>query len=849
MTVTEDAPAGTSVIGQRRLRREDPALLTGEARFANDLPVPGALHLALVRSPYAHALITSIDTSPATALPGVVAVYTGPDLQDLWAGPMPCAWPVTDDMKNPPHYPLAVAKVCYAGDGVAAVVATSETAARDAVEAVAVEYEPLPAVIDLEEALADTTVIHDDLGTNTSYTWALKVEGEDGAVDKAFQAAVHTVDERFVQQRLLPMAMEPRAVVAVPQPFGGDITLYSATQVPHILKLMSAITLGLPEHQVRVVAPAVGGGFGSKLDVYAEELLCLALARRHKLPVRWNESRSENAQATIHGRGQIQHIELAADGDGKLTALRVRLIGDMGAYLQLVTPGIPLLGAFLYAGVYDLPAAYDFSCTSVFTTMTPTDAYRGAGRPEATYAIERAMDALAAKVGIDPLELRRRNFIARDRYPYTAWSGLEYDSGDHDAAATEAARLADYEGLRARQAEQNVEGATKRLGIGVSSYFEMCGLAPSRVLASLNYAAGGWEAATVRVLPTAKVQVVTGTAPHGQGHETAWSMIVAEKLGISPDDVDVLHSDTAIAPLGLDTYGSRSLPVGGVAIAMACDKVIDKAKQIAAHQLEASAADLEFAGGSFTVKGSPDKTMPLAAIAFEAFSAHDLPDGLEPNLECAVTYDPPNFSWPFGTHICVVEVDTETGAVEVLQYVAVDDCGVQINPMIVDGQVHGGIIQGLAQALFEEAVYDSDGNLKTSTLAEYLMPAASDVPALTLGHTVTPSPTNQLGVKGVGEAGTIGAAPAVINAVVDALSGLGVTDVPMPASPLNVWNAVNDAAAAAPGGAGVPSRAIAPESGGSPSRATRSDTAGTDVGDHPDATARTTVSAEEGDNS
>ena len=452
--------------------------------------------------------------------------------------------------------------------------------------------------------------------------------------------------------------------------------------------------------------------------------------------------------------------------------------------------------------------------------MTPTDAYRGAGRPEATYAIERAMDALAVEVGIDPLELRRRNFIATEAYPYEAWSGLTYDSGDHDAAATKAAELVGYDDVRRRQADQNVDGATKRLGIGVSSYFEMCGLAPSRVLHSLNYSAGGWESATVRVLPTAKVQVVTGTAPHGQGHETAWSMIVADKLGISPDDVHVLHSDTAISPLGLDTYGSRSLPVGGVAIAMACDKVIDKAKLIAAHQLEASADDLEYGGGAFTVKGTPDKSMPLAAIAFEAFTGHNLPDDLEPNLEAHTTYDPPNFSWPFGTHMCVVEVDTETGAVDVQQYVAVDDCGVQINPLIVDGQVHGGVVQGLAQALFEEAVYDSDGNLKTSTLAEYLVPAASDVPSITLGHTVTPSPTNQLGVKGIGEAGTIGAAPAVINAIVDALSGLGVRDLPMPASPLNVWKAIH---------------------GRAPDDA---DTAGTDVGDHKGVTARTTTAGE-----
>lgn len=792
MTVVEQ-PA-TRVLGQRILRKEDPALLTGEARYTNDLPLPGALRLALVRSPYAHARIVSIDTSAAAAMPGVVAVYTGADLADLWGAPMPCAWPVTEDMKNPAHYPLAMTKACYVGDGVACVLATSEAAARDAVEAVVVEYEPLPAVVDLEAALADTTIIHDELGTNVSYTWNLKVEGHDGQVDEAFAGAAHTVSERFVQQRLLPMAMEPRAVAAVPQPFGGEMTLYSATQVPHILKIMAALTLGIPEQQMRVIAPAVGGGFGSKLNVYAEELLCVALARKHNVPVRWAEERSENAQATIHGRGQIQHIELAADADGKLTGMRVRLVGDMGAYLQLVTPGIPLLGAFLYGGVYDLPQAYDFSCTSVFTTMTPTDAYRGAGRPEATYAIERAMDSLAATMGIDPMELRARNYIKTESFPYTAFHGLVYDSGDHPAAAGMAAEMVDYAGLRARQAQQNVAGATKRLGIGVCSYFEMCGLAPSRVLASLNYSAGGWEAATVRVLPTSKVQVVTGTAPHGQGHETSWSMIVADRLGISPDDVDVLHSDTAIAPLGLDTYGSRSLPVGGVAIALACDKVIDKARKIAAHQLEAAEEDLEFEGGQFTVRGTPSKAMPLAAIAFEAFTAHNLPDGLEPNLEAQVTYDPPNFSWPFGTHICVVEVDTETGGVDVLQYVAVDDCGVQVNPLIVEGQVHGGIIQGLAQALFEEAVYDTDGNLRTTTLADYLVPGAPDVPSLTLGHTVTPSPTNPLGVKGIGEAGTIGAAPAVINAVVDALRGLGVNDVPMPASPLNVWNAIQAAA-------------------------------------------------------
>jgi len=791
MTMTENHT--NTVIGTRMLRREDPALLTGEGKYTNDLNIPGALHLAVLRSPYAHAKIISIDTSAAKALPGVIAVYTGAELASEWAGPMPCAWPVTPDMKNPAHFPLAVSKVCYVGDGVVAILATNETASRDALDLVDVQYEPLKAVVDVEEALKDNIIIHDELGTNKSYTWPLLVEETPGCVEEAFKKAKYTVSERYVQQRLLPMAMEPRAVAAVPQPFGGDITLYSSTQVPHILKVMTALTLGIPEHQVRVIAPSVGGGFGSKLNVYAEELLCVALSRKHKLPVRWVEERTENSQATIHGRGQVQHVELAADEQGKLMAVRVRIIGDMGAYLQLVTPGVPILGAFLYAGVYDIPKAYDFICTGVFTTLTPTDAYRGAGRPEATYAIECAMDALAREMKIDPFELRKRNFIQKEQFPYTAFSGLTYDSGDHLLAADKAAGIADYAGIRAKQAKQNVPGAKKLLGIGMSSYFEMCGLAPSRVLASLNYGAGGWEAATVRVLPTAKVQVVTGTSPHGQGHETSWAMIASEKLGIPPEDIDVLHSDTAIAPLGLDTYGSRSLPVGGVAVAGACDKVIDKAKLIAAHQLECSADDLEFAGGIFSVKGSPDRAVPIAALAFAAFTAHNLPDGLEPNLEAQYTYDPPNFSWPFGTHMAIVEIDVETGKIEVLKYVAVDDCGVQINPLIVEGQVHGGVIQGLAQALFEEAVYDEDGNLKTTTLAEYLVPAACDVPSITTAHTVTPSPTNQLGVKGIGEAGTIGAAPTIINAIIDALSSLGVKHMPMPASPQTVWRAIQSA--------------------------------------------------------
>lgn len=787
MTAVE---APRRVMGTRRLRKEDPALLTGEALFVADLNVPGALYIALVRSTVAHARIATIDVGPAKAMPGVVDAFNGADLAGEWAAPLPCAWSVTADMKNPAHLPIAVDKVCYVGDAVAVVVAESEYAARDAVEAVLVEYDVLPAVVDLEAALSDETVIHEDLGTNTSYVWELTPDAD--AVERAFAEAAHTVHGHYIQQRLIPAAMEPRGVVVVPQPFGGEFTVYSATQIPHILKVMLAITAGISENAIRVVAPAVGGGFGSKLNVYAEEVLCLALARKLRRPVRWVESRSEGTQATIQGRGQIQDIDVAADADGKITAVKVKLLADMGAYLQLVTPGIPLLGAFLYSGVYDVPV-YSFSCTSVFTTKTPTDAYRGAGRPEATYAIERAIEALAAKVGVDAVEIRRRNYVGPEQFPYSSAAGLVYDSGAYEAALDKALELAGYTELRAEQARRRAEGDTTQLGIGLSSYMEMCGLAPSRVLASLNYSAGGWEAATVRLLPTGKVQVVTGTAPHGQGHETSWSMIVADRLGMSPDDVDVLHSDTAIAPYGLDTYGSRSLAVGGVAVAIATDRVVDKARLIAAHQLEVAEEDLDFVGGSFSVKGSPDRAMQLAAVAFEAFTAHNLPDGLEPNLEASSHFDPPNFTFPFGTHVAVVEVDTDTGRVELRAYIAVDDCGNQVNPLIVEGQVHGGVVQGIAQALFEEALYDDDGNLLTSTLMDYLVPAASELPSFVTGTTVTPSPTNLLGVKGVGEAGTIGSAPCVINAICDALQPFGIDDMEMPATPERVWRAIEEA--------------------------------------------------------
>jgi carbon-monoxide dehydrogenase large subunit len=779
-----------SVTGTRLLRKEDPELLAGEARFIDDLDITGALWMGLVRSPHGRARIGSIDASAAKAMPGVVAVFTGADLADAWAGPLPCAWVVTEDMKAPDHFPLATGMANHVGDPVAVVLAESRAEARDAAEAVVVDFDPLPPVTTLEQARADEVVVHEGLGTNAAYTWELTPDPD--AIEQAFADAAHTVSERYVQQRLIPVAMEPRGVAVVPQPHGGEVTVYSSTQIPHILRLMVAATTGTPEHKVRVVAPSVGGGFGSKLNVYAEEILGVVLARQLGRPVRWTEERSEAALSTIQGRGQIQDIELAADADGKVTAVRVKLLADMGAYLQLVTPGIPLLGAFLYHGVYDIPA-YSFVCTGLYTNLTPTDAYRGAGRPEATYAIERAMDTLARQVGVTPEEIRRRNFIPAGAFPYDSPAGLVFDSGDYETALDMALELVGHDDLRAEQQRRRDEGSPVHLGIGLSTYVEMCGLAPSRVLASLNFGAGGWESATVRVLATGTVQVVTGTSPHGQGHETCWSMIVADALGIDPDLVEVLHSDTAVSALGLDSYGSRSLAVGGTAVHLATEKVLEKARQIAAHQLEASEDDLEFEGGSFRVRGSPDKATTIGDVAMAAFTGHDLPDGVEPNLTAQVTFDPPNFVFPFGTHVAVVEVDEETGMVRLRDYAAVDDCGNQINPMIVEGQLHGGIVQGVAQALWEEAEYDDDGQLRNATLTDYLVPSAAEVPSLHLDHTVTPSPTNPLGVKGIGEAGTIASTPAVVNAIVDALSHYGVTDIEMPASPNRVWSVIQEA--------------------------------------------------------
>ncbi|PZH17230.1 carbon monoxide dehydrogenase [Streptomyces sp. NTH33] len=778
-------------VGRARLRKEDARLITGQTNWTDNIGVTGLLHLAILRSPMAHARIERVDVSPALERPGVVAAFTGRDLAD-GLGSLPCAWPVTEDMVLPDHPPLALDEVRHAGDPVAVVVARDRYAAADALEAIEVDYEPLPPVLDLEDALAEgAPLVHADKGTNRAYVWPLRT-GED--YESVKRRAEVVIKRRYRQQRLIPNAMEPRAVAVAPLAASGEYTMYSTTQIPHILRIMLSVVTGVPEHKLRVIAPDVGGGFGSKLQVYGEEAIALAIARKLGRPVKWTESRSEGYLATHHGRGMIQDIELAATREGRLLGLKVDLLADMGAYLMLVTPGIPILGAFMYPAIYKMDA-YEFNCTGVFTTRTPTDAYRGAGRPEATYAIERAMDELAAEVGLDPVEVRRRNWIRHEEFPYTTIAGLTYDSGNYEAATEKALALFGYDDLRAEQRKRDERGDAVRLGIGVSTYTEMCGLAPSRVLRDLRYSAGGWEAASIRMLPTGKVEVVTGTSPHGQGHVTSWSQIASEVLGVPFEDIEVLHGDTQAAPQGMDTYGSRSLVVGGSAVHRAAEKVVEKARKVAAHLLEASEDDLEFKGGVFSVKGSPEARKTIQEVAFETFTSHDVPEGMEPTLNSEYLLDPENFSYPHGTHLCAVEVDTETGQTRIRSYVCVDDVGRVINPMIVEGQVHGGLAQGIAQALYEEAVYDAEGNLVSGTMADYLVPSAADLPDFVTDRTETPAASNPLGVKGVGEAGTIASTPAVVNAIVDALRPLGVHDVRMPCTPERVWEAVRSARA------------------------------------------------------
>jgi carbon-monoxide dehydrogenase large subunit len=792
VTAIEDRPteAPEREVGKARRRKEDARLITGRTTWTDNMVLPGMLHLAVVRSPVAHGKITGIDVSAAQEAPGVIAVLTGRDVADE-QGSIPCAWPVTPDMVNPGHPSIAVDEVNHVGEAVAVIVARSKAAAQDAVELVDVDYDLLPAVLDMEEAVADgAQLTHDHLESNRSFHFVFD-GGEAGTgadTDQAFADAEVVVSRRFVQQRLIPAFMEPRSVVVQPQ--GDNYTMWSSTQVPHILRIMLAMVTGVPEHKLRVVAPDVGGGFGGKLQVTPEEVISLLVARRLGKPVKWTETRSESLMTAHHGRDQIQYIDVAADREGNVKGLRCRILADMGAYLRLVSPGVPVLGAFMFNGIYKFPA-YRFECDGIFTNKTPTDAYRGAGRPEATFAVERIMDELAVELGMDPLELRRKNWIRAEEFPFTSVAGMTYDSGDYETATQKALELIGYDELRAEQRRRRESNDPVQLGIGVSTFTEMCGLAPSRVLGSLSYGAGGWEHASIRMLPTGKVEVVSGATPHGQGHETAWSQLVADRLGVPFEDIEVLHGDTSVSPRGLDTYGSRSLVVGGAAVVNAAEKVVAKARRVAAHLLEASEDDLDFSGGKFSVRGTPGAEVSIQEIALATFAAHNFPEGVEPSIDADATFDPENFSFPHGTHICAMEVDTETGMAKIRKYACVDDVGTIVNPLIVEGQIHGGLAQGIAQAMFEEAVYDADGNLTTGSFVDYLVPSAADLPHFDTGNTVHEAPGNPIGAKGVGEAGTIASTPAVVNAALDAVRHLGVSDIRMPLTPERVWRALH----------------------------------------------------------
>jgi len=792
MTAVEAQPE-VKEIGRDRRRKEDARLITGRTRWTDNISLNGMLHLAMVRSPFAHARITTVDTRAAEESPGVVGVFTGEDLAET-QGACINAWAITTDQVTPAHSPLPLDRVAFAGETVAVVAARSAAEARDAAELVEIEYDELPAALDLKEAAEDKVLAHPDLGTNKSALWKFDSAeaGTGGDVDEAIAEARTdgiVIEREYRQQRLIPAFMEPRSVVV--DPTGEQITVWSATQIPHILRFALAATTGVPESKIRVIAPDVGGGFGGKLQQTPEEMIAFAVARRLGKPVKYTETRSESLLSAHHGRDQWQKLTLAATKDGRVTGLKVELLADLGAYVALVGGGVPVLGAFMFNAIYKFPA-YRFSCQTVLTNKTWTDAYRGAGRPEATYAVERLMDELAAEVGKDPLEVREMNWIKHEEFPFTTVAGLEYDSGNYEAATARAKELFGYDDLRAEQKRRRESGDPVQLGIGVSTFTEMCGLAPSRILGQLNYGAGGWETASVRMLPTGKVEVITGASAHGQGHETAFSQIVADRLGVPFEDVEILHGDTQVVPRGMDTYGSRSLVVGGEALVRAADKVIEKAKPIAAHLLEASVDDIEFTNGRFGVRGT-DQGIPLAEIATASFAAHNLPDGTEPGIDADATYDPVNFNFPHGTHLCAMEVDTETGETRMRKYTCVDDIGVIINPLIVSGQVHGGLVQGIAQALWEEAVYDDAGTLVSGSFADYLLPTAADTISFDIDHTTSPSTTNSLGTKGVGEAGTIASTPAVVNAVVDAVRHLGVTDIRMPCTPERVWNAINRA--------------------------------------------------------
>ncbi|TAK80097.1 MAG: xanthine dehydrogenase family protein molybdopterin-binding subunit [Betaproteobacteria bacterium] len=779
------------LIGARIQRKEDYRFLTGAGQYTDDISLPNQAHAAFVRSPHAHAVIKKINVEKAKKAPGVLAVYTGADLAAAKVGGLPCGWLITDvngqPMKEPPHPCLAQGKVRYVGDHVAVVVAATAEQARDAAEQVEVDYEVLLAVVDAAKARAKgASALHDIAPDNTCYVWAL---GDKAKVDEAFAKAAHVTRLDFVNNRLVPNAIEPRAAIGVYSRADEGYTLYVANQNPHVERLlMTAFVLGLPEHKVRVVAPDVGGGFGSKIYLYAEDVVVTWAARQLNRPVRWTAERSESFLSDAHGRDHVTTAELALDNNGKFLAMRVKTTANLGAYLSTFASCIPtILYATLLAGQYTTPAIY-CEVTAVFTNTAPVDAYRGAGRPEATYVVERLVETAARELKIDPADLRRRNFIRN--FPYQTPVALQYDTGNYEATLDAALQLGDVENFSSRKEESRKRG--KLRGIGYAAYIEACGIAPSAVAGSLGARAGLFEAGEIRVHPTGSVTVFTGSHSHGQGHETSFAQVVADRLGIPIENVDIVHGDTSKVLFGMGTYGSRSIAVGGTAIVKALDKIIAKGKKIAAHLLEASESDIEYDRGEFKVAGTDRKKM-FGEIAFAAYVPHNYPhDKLEPGLNENAFYDPSNFTFPAGSYVCEVEVDRDTGQVTIERFTAVDDFGKIINPMIVEGQVHGGLAQGIGQALTEGCHYDESGQLVTGSLMDYCLPRAGDVPSFKIDTRETPCTHNPLGVKGCGEAGAIGAPAAVMNAITDAL---GVKDLPMPATPQTVWRSLQQKAA------------------------------------------------------
>ncbi len=781
--------AAVSPIGQSLKRREDQRFLTGTGQYTDDVVLHGQTYGVFLRSPYAHARIRSIDTSKAKAAPGVLQIFTGADLAEAKVGGLPCGWLIHSKdgspMKEPPHPVLAQGKVRHVGDQVALVVAETQLQAKDAAELIEVDYEELTPVIDTATAAGAASAVHDEVPGNVCYDWG---HGDKAAVDAAFANAAKVSTLSFVNNRLIPNAIEPRAANAQYTKHDDSYVLYVANQNPHVERLlMCAFVLGLPESKVRVIAPDVGGGFGSKIFLYAEETALVWASKRVGRPIKWTAERSESFLTDAHGRDHVTTAELAMDAQGNFLALRVKTIANMGAYLSTFASSVPtILYATLLAGQYKTPAIYA-EVKAVFTNTSPVDAYRGAGRPEATYVVERIVEQAARDMNMNPAEIRRKNFITE--FPYATPVGLTYDTGDYAAHLDKALQIADVAGFPARRAASEAKG--KKRGLGYSCYIEACGLAPSNIAGALGARAGLFEAGEVRVHPTGTVTVFTGSHSHGQGHETTFAQVVAAKLGIPVENIEIVHGDTGRVPFGMGTYGSRSLSVGGTAIVKAVDKIIAKGKKIAAHLLEASDSDITFENGEFSIAGT-DKKVPFGAVALTAYVPHNYPlDKLEPGLNENAFYDPTNFTYPSGSHICEVEVDPETGQTKVEQFVAVDDFGNIVNPMIVSGQVHGGIAQGLGQAMLEACVYDTEsGQLLTGSYMDYAMPRAADLPNFTVDHTVTPCTHNPLGVKGCGEAGAIGSPPAFINALTDAL---GVRDMAMPATAERVWRAANQA--------------------------------------------------------